>query len=89
MIHILDVILPCMCRNVVRTAIKKITYYRKKYTHYIIFVSCVGANMKFEIRSMPLEEDIEGVDLPRGKSWGICADSNADLAYSMLLKIPK
>ena len=81
--------LPCMCCNVLQKAIKKIKQFREKHTYYIMYISCVSANVEFAIRNIPLEGEIPDVNMPRGKSWGILHDSNEELAYSMLLKIPK
>lgn len=89
MIHTATFNLPCMCCNVLQKAIKKIKQFRKKHTYYIIHVACEDANMEFEIRNVPLEGEIPNADMPRGRSWGIRPDSNQELAYSMLLKIPK
>lgn len=76
--------LPCMCCNVLQKAIKKIKQLRKKHTYYIMYISCVSANVDFVIRNIPLEGHNDIGNMPRGKSWGIRADSNKELAYSML-----
>jgi len=78
-----------MCCNVIKKAIKKIKQFREKHTYFIIYVSCVSANVEFAIRNIPLEGEIPDVNMPRGKSFGVAPDSNEELAYSMLLKIPK
>jgi len=87
MIPAFEIVIPCVCNDVIRRLKKRINRILKKNTYFVITVTCESHRLHFQLRSFPEDDQLLDDEAPRGKSWSACPESDKILALNILSKI--